>query len=72
MPVLGFVHKFGGILAKKYFTLPNLCRTPLRIEGRITDLKKNLKNGRFGAVQVWEVTPEKPQPWGQEHTQGKV
>lgn len=60
-----------GNSCKKYPTLPCLCRSGDGAGG-VTDLKKHLKNSWFGAVQVCEVTPEKPQPWGQQHTQGQV
>lgn len=45
-----------GNSCKKYPTLSYLCRDPPGDVGGVTDLKKNLKNGWFGAVQVWEVT----------------
>lgn len=67
----GFCTQIGGIPARN---IPpcHVCAGLGMGQGGVTDLKKHLKNSWFGAVQVCEVTPEKPQPWGQQHTQGQV
>lgn len=52
----GFCTQIGGIPAKNILPCHICAGTHPGDVGGVTELKKNLKNCWFGAVQVWEVT----------------